>query len=411
MYEQTFAITSTVPTKTGYDFAGWNDGTSTYASGASYTMPNSNVTLTAQWTSRTDISLTLSADYTGKPGNHGAITAGSQTSVTATYNSAMPAISGSGKLPTRLGYDFAGYYGGKAGTGTKYYNANGTSAHVCDITSGTLYAHWTPKTIHITLNPNATVEQGLTNAGTTEFYFKYDTKAYFTNSACTSSITTLSAPTRTGYTWNSYKYQWTADQVQFDGSTGLNQLENYSLFGSGDLYYDFYFDATLTAYWDANTYTVSYAGMDGASYGTNHPTSGTYGTYVTINNPNKNIYLSIFRKGPESNSIDFNSFNYNNNKYCSNTYRNPSKDKDKEEDNKDLFKKIMSFKMNKNKMKYKNEEKMAKSNKGNEKKNINMNLNLPMTIKVNTSNFLSKIKSKNKNNNNNMNIYEKKLKK
>ena len=131
----------------------------------------------------------------------------------------------------------------------------------------------------------------------------------------------------------------------------------------------------------------------------------------TINNPNKNIYLSIFRKGPESNSIDFNSFNYNNNKYCSNTYRNPSKDKDKEEDNKDLFKKIMSFKMNKNKMKYKNEEKMAKSNKGNEKKNINMNLNLPMTIKVNTSNFLSKIKSKNKNNNNNMNIYEKKLKK
>ena len=35
---------------TGHTFAGWNDGTSTYAAGASYTMPNNDVTFTAQWT-------------------------------------------------------------------------------------------------------------------------------------------------------------------------------------------------------------------------------------------------------------------------------------------------------------------------------------------------------------------------
>ena len=40
-------------TKSGYTFAGWNDGTTTYAAGATYTMPASNVTLTAQWTPET----------------------------------------------------------------------------------------------------------------------------------------------------------------------------------------------------------------------------------------------------------------------------------------------------------------------------------------------------------------------
>lgn len=37
-------------TKTGYTFAGWNDGTNTYAANAEYTMPAKAVTFTAQWT-------------------------------------------------------------------------------------------------------------------------------------------------------------------------------------------------------------------------------------------------------------------------------------------------------------------------------------------------------------------------
>ena len=37
-------------TKDGHTFAGWNDGTTTYEEGATYAMPASNVTLTAQWT-------------------------------------------------------------------------------------------------------------------------------------------------------------------------------------------------------------------------------------------------------------------------------------------------------------------------------------------------------------------------
>ena len=43
--------TTGITAPTGKVFAGWNDGTSTYAGGAEYTMPNKNVTLTAQWAS------------------------------------------------------------------------------------------------------------------------------------------------------------------------------------------------------------------------------------------------------------------------------------------------------------------------------------------------------------------------
>ncbi len=40
---------STGLTKTGFTFDGWHDGTTKYEAGATYTMPEKNVTLTAQW--------------------------------------------------------------------------------------------------------------------------------------------------------------------------------------------------------------------------------------------------------------------------------------------------------------------------------------------------------------------------
>ncbi len=62
-------------------------------------------------------------------------------SVTATYGQPMPSFN----LPRRYGYIFNGYYTGINGTGTKYYNADGTSARNWDIAEdGTrLYAYWT----------------------------------------------------------------------------------------------------------------------------------------------------------------------------------------------------------------------------------------------------------------------------
>lgn len=65
---------------------------------------------------------------------------GGTSSVTATYDSAMP----SAIMPTKTGYTFAGYYSETDGGGTKYYNADGTSAHDWDKANNntTLYAYW-----------------------------------------------------------------------------------------------------------------------------------------------------------------------------------------------------------------------------------------------------------------------------
>ena len=69
---------------------------------------------------------------------------GGTGSVTATYNSAMPAIT----KPSRANYTFGGYYTGTNGSGTQYYNANGASVRSYTLTSGTtLYAKWTRNTI------------------------------------------------------------------------------------------------------------------------------------------------------------------------------------------------------------------------------------------------------------------------
>lgn len=58
-------------TRTGYTFAGWSDGSATYAAGATYTMPARNVTFTAQWekVNNNDNDYDYDYDYDYTPGN------------------------------------------------------------------------------------------------------------------------------------------------------------------------------------------------------------------------------------------------------------------------------------------------------------------------------------------------------
>ena len=133
----TFQITA--PTRTGYTFEGFYDNAE--LSGSPVTLPltitrgeaatQKDRTFYAQWTAN---------DYTVTLDDQGATTAGS-TEVAATFNSAMPAIT----VPAKTDYVFYGYYTEANGSGTKYYNADGTSAHTWDIASATtLYAQWVP---------------------------------------------------------------------------------------------------------------------------------------------------------------------------------------------------------------------------------------------------------------------------
>ncbi|MEM4721729.1 MAG: DUF2341 domain-containing protein, partial [Candidatus Methanomethylicaceae archaeon] len=119
----------------GYTLVRWNtsqDGTGiSYNLGANYTT-NENVTLYAQWTPNTYL---VTFDKQGG-------SAGSDN-VTATYDAEMP----SATAPTRTGYTFGGYFTAPNGGGTKYYNADMSSAATWNITNNTtLYAKWTPNT-------------------------------------------------------------------------------------------------------------------------------------------------------------------------------------------------------------------------------------------------------------------------
>jgi len=104
---------------------------------------------------------------------------------TATYGTAMTTIT----APTRDGYTFGGYYDAETsnnGSGTQYYNANGTSARTWDKdteAATTLYANWsaTPYTITYHLNDG-------TNPGGVPTGFTIE-----------SALITLPTPTREGY--------------------------------------------------------------------------------------------------------------------------------------------------------------------------------------------------------------------
>ena len=122
-------------------------------------------------------------------------------------------------LASRTGYVLQGFYSGVNGQGTKYYNADGTSAKNCDLTKdATLYAYWQGNPYTVTLDA-----QG--GAGGTE-------SVTATYGAAMPSAT---MPTKAGYTFAGY----------FDATTG------------GTKYYNA--DGTSAANWDKDSATTLYA--------------------------------------------------------------------------------------------------------------------------------------------------------
>ena len=163
------SISSTAPTKTGYNFGGWYDtdassgGTQYYtASGESartWNKENTTYTLYARWGVKTT---TVSFNANGGTG-------GQSANVTATYGSAMPGINQT--APTKTGYTFLGWYDASSG-GTQYYTAAGASARSWNKENSTytLYAHWSANTYTVIYNGN-----GATSGSTASSTHTYDT--------------------------------------------------------------------------------------------------------------------------------------------------------------------------------------------------------------------------------------------
>lgn len=150
----------TVPAKTGYTFGGYytdkagsgvqiiaangsvvasaSGGGNTYTSSTKQWKYNGDITLYAKWTQ--NITLDREGGETGS------------TSLSAVYKGVLS--TGSITLPTRTGYNFAGYWTGDDGTGSMVINASGVVQTVASWTdsdkkwihagSSTLHAKWTP---------------------------------------------------------------------------------------------------------------------------------------------------------------------------------------------------------------------------------------------------------------------------
>lgn len=114
-------VTLPTPTREGYTFKGWSDGTTTYAAGANYTI-DGNVTLTAQW-QRIQYTVTYDA-------NGGSVSPTNAT-VDAGGSVALP-------TPTRNSYSFDGWYTAASG-GTKIGDGGASYTPTANIT---LYAQW-----------------------------------------------------------------------------------------------------------------------------------------------------------------------------------------------------------------------------------------------------------------------------
>ena len=217
--------TLTATPNTGYTFDGWYDN-STYSGSAlstnkSYTVENVTEAKT-YYAKFSPIKSVVTLN------NQNATTTGT-TSVTGTYASAMPSIT----IPTKTGYTFGGYYTATGGSGTQYYNANGTSAKNWDKTSATtLYAKWTANTYTINYNGN-----GSTSGSTASSEHTYDT----------SKTLTANGFSRTGYSFVNWNSNANGSGDSYSNEESVINLSSVN-------------GATINLYaqWSANEYTVSF---------------------------------------------------------------------------------------------------------------------------------------------------------
>lgn len=157
----------TATPNTGYNFTDWKITSGTGYFGASGT---STTSTTANTKFRPTAAATVKATFAPKTttitlNNQDATTPGS-TSVTATYDAAMPAIT----PPTKTGYTFGGYFGAPGGGDPKYYNADGSSTQNWNNVDATytLYAKWTANGYTVTIDVDEENKGTITGATTSQ---------------------------------------------------------------------------------------------------------------------------------------------------------------------------------------------------------------------------------------------------
>ena len=231
-------LSSSVPTRNGYTFLGWNtkaDGKGTaYAAGAIYKNDQNGgtVTLYAQWTPWKHV---LHYNKNVPTSSTSQTVSNMPVDQTKTFGQLMTI---SNLVPTRKGYTFAGWYTQSNGTGTKY---NPGSNYAADQNGGTvnLYAKWTAWKHTVTYDKNVPANSKKTDVKNMP---GNQTKIYDQNLTLQSNV-----PTRIGYTF----VKWTTNK---DGTgTAYQPGSQYSYNRDSD-------GGTVTLYavWTPWKYTVRY---------------------------------------------------------------------------------------------------------------------------------------------------------
>ncbi len=178
------------------------------------------------------------------------------TRVTATFSAAMPTEGI--QAPQREGYTFGGYYSKANGQGTKYYNADMTSANNWDIderlldpqvTEVTLYAKWIGNTYAVTFD-----KQGGTggSSSTTATY----------GQPLPSGLT---APTKPGYEFRGYYSNKNDEWAESQGDdTYYGGKQYYDKDMNGVEPWDKTQGGTIYAHWAPKTFIVTFDGTNGA---------------------------------------------------------------------------------------------------------------------------------------------------
>ena len=246
-----------IPERDQYIFRGWCDGDvetenkvdvcdgCAYQPGDSFPLnktTDNDIEIIALWEREYEVSFDLNTGTGQTP-----------ASVKVVRDDNMPRITVA--APTKTGYTLNGWYDSRSG-GTKYYNADGTSAKKWDKTEDgvVMYAQWTPNNYYIVYAGNNNTSGVMANTTCT-----YDQE-------CTLRTNNFA---RNGYTFGGWTY---------NGVTYSNGQKITNLATDGTI--------TFTAKWDIVSYSITYTGSNASN-----PTSYTVETNtITLNNPSKTGY-------------------------------------------------------------------------------------------------------------------------
>ena len=129
----------------------------------------------------------------------------------------------------------------------------------------TLMADW-KQHLNITLN-----NQSATSAGTGNVYFKHNENKYYSDLDCTTAITSITKPTKTGFTFGGYYTAVNGGGTQYINASGSFVNNLYSAVSSS---------RTLYAKWIDHSYTINFNGNAKSGYSLSGSVSSITATYT-----------------------------------------------------------------------------------------------------------------------------------